>query len=65
MLRIDSKELIMSVMSDLALYIEDYFHSGVSEVMCAAALNIPVEWVYNHYNYLQEVNHEDFGWDDE
>ena len=55
----------MSVMSDLALSIEDYFHSGVSEVMCAAALNIPVEWVYNHYNYLQEVNHEDFGWDDE
>jgi len=55
----------MSVMSNLALAIEDYFHTGVSEAMCAAALNIPEEWVRNHYDYLQEVNHADFGWDDE
>ena len=53
----------MSAMSDLALAIEDYFHGGLSEVMCAAALNIPEEWVRNHYDYLQEVNHDAFGED--
>jgi hypothetical protein len=51
-----NKELQMSKMSDLSVLIQERIERGEEPVDIAYALDIPISWVFEEQEQLQEYN---------
>lgn len=55
----------MSKMSDLSIEIQDYLTEGVQPTKIAKILNIPLVWVYDTLEVMEESDEPDLSYGEE
>ncbi len=56
---------LMSKMSDLSIEIQDYLTEGVQPTKIAKILNIPLAWVYDTLEAMEESDEPDLSYGEE
>ena len=55
----------MSKISDLSIEIQDYLMQGVEPEKVAKLLNVPLRWVYDTLEFMQESDEPDYSYGEE